>query len=323
MLTVAKTKEGQLIQASEAKKGNDYYCPRCGKIVHVRKTRFQCSFYHIHTVQHASLNEGSFHKMAKALLLDWAKENQVMASDEVVLGKQRADLLWQHTVIEIQQSAITSAELTKRHFGYRQLGYRDVWLAGPRFYYRQSRFNAQLIQYNQRYGFHLWEIHPATKQLKLWYHLTSVKSTARCQCFSYYPLTPNPCVKWQLIDTAQIVLHRLKMIERYRRRKDQRLASLINLCYGNHYPFWEVIEWLLLPVAVPYPNLLQELEWKLFLVGQKNGWQLSEPYNPCPLVSQQLTVLEHSFLQQLQQQGQRNFNFQRKMTACELQRSFL
>lgn len=304
MLVIAKTVTGEMIHARDAMQGIDYICLHCGQIVYVRTSKRGKCFYHLQTSSHKGINEGDFHKQAKQLWIDWSQSEHIKLAEEVIIGEQRADLLWENQVIEIQNSPITSQELSKRHQGYLQANLNDLWMAGPRFYYSHQS-SQKLVQYHPQLGCYLFEVHPQEQVVVLWYHLTSVKATTQKKVFNTSPFTSLPCLKECSINTSYVVQKRYKLIESYSHCHHQKLAELINLCYKHCYPFWDRLNWLLLPVSLPYQTLMQELEWKIYWLGWKKGWDLDLPENPHPLIVDHFSLLADSFQQQIDWQ-QRN-----------------
>lgn len=319
MMTVAQSMDGKLVQACDAESGKDYRCLRCNRIVRVHKTKYGWSFYHLGYRNHYSTNEGWFHQSAKQMLIDWGKKEAILVELEKVVGNQRADLRWgENKIFEIQDSPISNMKLKERHQGYHQKGWSDYWFVGPRFYYCRKNYN-KMVHYHPRLGCHLWEIHPESQQIHLYYHLTSMRITTKRMIFNQVP-TNFPVVRRKKINVANIVSWRLRQIKKKSYYHDSDLNQLIAHCYQSGLPFWETLPWFLIPVGLPYPNLVSELKWKYECVFGCFGDTIEETF---PLIEHHRELLQQNFQYQLKIQGQNGYNFLLSPAFLKFENSFI
>lgn len=320
MMTVAKTKTGKIIQASEASVGQNYFCLRCGKVVRVRQTKYGRSFYHWNFTPHSTNPEGKFHQAGKAMLLKWAEQWGANLSQEVVIGSQRADIVWgEDRIFEIQASPLSCQQLQDRHQQYRQQGWKDYWFGGSRFYYANQHYHS-MVHYHPQLGCHLWEIHPWQQQIHLYYHLTSVPQTTQHLVLTH-PVTRYPSIHLREVEVASLVAKRYRKMRQRAYYHDRSLSQLMAQCYEHHLAFWETLPWFLLPVSLPYPNLICELEWKYHCVFP--SWQVQSLQNCFPLIDHHVELLQQSFQYQLRKQGQMGYDFPLSPSFLKFEKSFM
>ena len=147
---------GRLVAASQARGGQDYHCPDCGRAVRLCRGK-QKGAYFAHCRGGTALpGETALHQRGKQQLAAWAHSRGWQPRLEVYLPaiQQRADLLvtirGRQVALEFQCSGLSCQRLAARNAGYRRLGIHPVWLLGPA--YRRSLRAAKRAQFTQLRG---------------------------------------------------------------------------------------------------------------------------------------------------------------------------
>lgn len=158
-----------------------FYCPACHRQV-VLKVGHYLQPHFAHQQRTACLTaegETAEHLAGKALLGELCRKQQLRFRYEVYLPalQQRPDLLIYHheenIALEFQCSPISVAKIRSRTQGYRQAGYRVIWILGQR-YQNQPWTQRQhaFLQYLPAWGWFQWHLQVRTKRLLLIHHIT-------------------------------------------------------------------------------------------------------------------------------------------------------
>lgn len=186
-MQVAKTKSGQWIDARQAKRGVDYYCGRCHRIVRCRRTKTGAFFYHYHgrDKKKEYQNESYQHREAKQQLARWFQQQGYHTQLEYEsCPLQRTDVFVQPNIaLEVQYSPLSAKDYRFRHEGYKQAEKIDYWLLAGRYYQQWSHFYP-FIQWSSRCGFHYYRYHDGWQ---LYYHLTAHSETVEVMTITHYP----------------------------------------------------------------------------------------------------------------------------------------
>lgn len=125
-MEVAFDKNNNFIYASDAIKGNEYFCPYCHENLILRKGKIVSPHY-AHKVDSDCVETGE--------MCEWHIRMQSYFSSEyreVVVEKDgkkhRADILKDNIVIEFQHSAISLDDFNERNNFYISLGYKVIWI---------------------------------------------------------------------------------------------------------------------------------------------------------------------------------------------------
>lgn len=132
---------GKRIDASEARREIQYYCPACGKPV-ILKSGIQNADHFAHIANECvdawNYDMSEWHiKMQRFFPAD---AREVVIKHKGII--HRADVLIENTVIEMQHSPISAEEFNNRNEFFTSLGYRVTWI----FDVRDRKYNDQ-IQY--------------------------------------------------------------------------------------------------------------------------------------------------------------------------------
>lgn len=158
-----------------------FYCPVCQQPVILKIGH--CLQPHFAHQQHADClaaeGETAEHLAGKALLGQWCRKQQLKFRYEVYLPalQQRPDLLvyYQTEVIalEFQCSPISVAMIRARTQGYRQAGYRFIWILGQRYQnHHWTQRQHAFLQYSASWGWFQWQLQVDAKRLFLIHHVT-------------------------------------------------------------------------------------------------------------------------------------------------------
>lgn len=157
------------IWATQAIKGECYFCPACGEQVILRQGKSNIShFAHFSSNDCLDNQEGETyeHLLGKQQIFEWALNNEWQPELEVYLPeiKQRADLLLtindQKVALEFQCSPLTLQRLSERNQGYASLNYKFWWILGSSYQRLINHYSAQKfiqLHHNQLF-LSFWEI---------------------------------------------------------------------------------------------------------------------------------------------------------------------
>jgi hypothetical protein len=138
---IAVDKNGKCIEASEARRELQYYCPSCGNPV-ILKSGIQNTDHFAHIANECAdawnYDTSEWHIKMQGFFPTDARE-VVIRHNGIV---HRADVFIENTVIEMQHSPISAEEFNDRNEFFTSLGYRVVWV----FDVRDKKYNNQ-IQY--------------------------------------------------------------------------------------------------------------------------------------------------------------------------------
>ncbi|WP_137629292.1 competence protein CoiA [Lactiplantibacillus daowaiensis] len=163
----------QAINATVAHRKTGYHCPGCQAPVQLKRgTVMTPHFAHQRDQACQTFSEGETaeHLLGKQQLAAWflASGYKVQLEAPLTAIHQRPDLLVQlpgqkPLAIEFQCSPLAVPRLKARTLGYRQHGYRVLWVLGTP--YQQARLRPtskalKFLQYNQQWGCYLafWDV---------------------------------------------------------------------------------------------------------------------------------------------------------------------
>lgn len=135
----------QLVNTSNAKKQQDYFCLECGQAVRIRRGLHRHThFYHLSPIricrQHG---KGMVHLQTQAFLQTALPPGESSLEHRFEQIGRVADLVWwPHKIIfEVQCSSITALEVEQRNKDYASLGFQVVWVLNDR-QYNKTRLSA-------------------------------------------------------------------------------------------------------------------------------------------------------------------------------------
>ena len=152
-----------------------YFCPHCEREVQLVYKDEQSYFKHIPSKVNLS-GENEEHAQSKRILTQALRAVHFNAQTEVNLanGQLRADILAaSNLAFEIQCAPLNKSEFRHRHFLYRQIGVKDIWIVGKRHFLRQNIKKSQLIFFrrNNFWREYYLEIDPFKKIIRLKYNV--------------------------------------------------------------------------------------------------------------------------------------------------------
>ncbi|BDZ31189.1 competence protein CoiA family protein [Lactiplantibacillus sp. WILCCON 0030] len=162
-MLMAENQSAQLIAATAADRKSVYRCPGCQAPVRLKRgTVMSAHFAHKANQACETFSEGETaeHILGKQQLAAWfaAAGYTVQLEARLPAIHQRPDVLvqlgnHQPLALEFQCSPIAVEKLTQRTKGYREHGYRVLWLLGSP-YQHQLRANAKALKFLQHH--HAW-----------------------------------------------------------------------------------------------------------------------------------------------------------------------
>ena len=152
-----------------------YFCPHCEREMQFVYKDEQSYFKHIPSKVNLS-GENEEHAQSKRILTQALRAVHFNAQTEVNLanGQLRADILAaSNLAFEIQCAPLNKSEFRHRHFLYRQIGVKDIWIVGKRHFLRQNIKKSQLIFFrrNNFWREYYLEIDPFKKIIRLKYNV--------------------------------------------------------------------------------------------------------------------------------------------------------
>ena len=152
-----------------------YFCPHCEREVQLVYKDEQSYFKHIPSKVNLS-GENEEHAQSKRILTQALRAVHFNAQTEVNLanGQLRADILAaSNLAFEIQCAPLNKSEFRHRHFLYRQIDVKDIWIVGKRHFLRQNIKKSQLIFFrrNNFWREYYLEIDPFKKIIRLKYNV--------------------------------------------------------------------------------------------------------------------------------------------------------
>lgn len=171
---VLAVNEAKLI-AGQERKGQHYYCPRCQREVTLVVRDDKPYFKHVAKLINLT-NEKKEHALSKKLLKTALTQACFDAQTEVSLasGQLRADVLASPILaFEIQCAPLNKSEFQHRHFLYRKIGVKDIWLVGRRHFLQDHIKKSQLIFFRKNKLWHDYylEINPYKNLITLKYNV--------------------------------------------------------------------------------------------------------------------------------------------------------
>lgn len=139
MQLYAKTLQQKIIAASQASKGQDYFCLECGSLVRKRGGIHRNDhFFHLHPPDSCRQNGKSMpHIQTQIFLESLLPPGESFLEYPFPTIKRIADVAWisNQLVFEIQCSPIKWEEIAARNKDYALMGYQVIWIL------HDSRFN--------------------------------------------------------------------------------------------------------------------------------------------------------------------------------------
>lgn len=140
MQIYALDKKGNLLQAKEGSRRQDYLCPECKIALRIRGGQWRrLHFYHLHP----SPNCRSNGKSLTHLQIQYAIQKLLIPEDVILECRfpeinRIADVAWpsKKIIFEIQCSAISREEVEARCRDYRSMGYCLVWILHDKLFNR-------------------------------------------------------------------------------------------------------------------------------------------------------------------------------------------
>lgn len=171
---VLAVEEAKLTKSNNKLKKH-YFCPHCEREVQLVYKDEQSYFKHIPSKVNLS-GENEEHAQSKRILTQALRAVHFNAQTEVNLanGQLRADILAaSNLAFEIQCAPLNKSEFRHRHFLYRQIGVKDIWIVGKRHFLRQNIKKSQLIFFrrNNFWREYYLEIDPFKKIIRLKYNV--------------------------------------------------------------------------------------------------------------------------------------------------------
>lgn len=171
---VLAVEEAKLTKSNNKVKKH-YFCPHCEREVQLVYKDEQSYFKHIPSKVNLS-GENEEHAQSKRILTQALRTVHFNAQTEVNLanGQLRADILAaSNLAFEIQCAPLNRSEFRHRHFLYRQIGVKDIWIVGKRHFLRQNIKKSQLIFFrrNNFWREYYLEIDPFKKIIRLKYNV--------------------------------------------------------------------------------------------------------------------------------------------------------
>lgn len=171
---VLAVEEAKLTKSNNKVKKH-YFCPHCEREVQLVYKDEQSYFKHIPSKVNLS-GENEEHAQSKRILTQALRAVHFNAQTEVNLanGQLRADILAaSNLAFEIQCAPLNKSEFRHRHFLYRQIGVKDIWIVGKRHFLRQNIKKSQLIFFrrNNFWREYYLEIDPFKKIIRLKYNV--------------------------------------------------------------------------------------------------------------------------------------------------------
>lgn len=171
---VLAVEEAKLTKSNNKVKKH-YFCPHCEREVQLVYKDEQSYFKHIPSKVNLS-GENEEHAQSKRILTQALRAVHFNAQTEVNLanGQLRADILAaSNLAFEIQCAPLNRSEFRHRHFLYRQIGVKDIWIVGKRHFLRQNIKKSQLIFFrrNNFWREYYLEIDPFKKIIRLKYNV--------------------------------------------------------------------------------------------------------------------------------------------------------
>ncbi|WP_280737540.1 MULTISPECIES: competence protein CoiA family protein [unclassified Enterococcus] len=180
-MLIAETTSGEIINLldfsgrQELLQGQ-FYCPTCHSPLIFKNGKIKMPhFAHYPQADCHSFSEGETleHLIGKRLFYQWGAGAALLEAALPDLP-QRPDLLFpQRLVIEFQCSPLSSQRLQERVAGYHAKKYQQWWLLGGRLAAanKLTPLTRNFCYFNQRLGFHFWQLLCQRKQVILYYHL--------------------------------------------------------------------------------------------------------------------------------------------------------
>ena len=128
---VAKDDNGKKIHITNTENGADYFCPRCGEKLFLKKNGLYKAPHFSHYP--GTMCKDSWHYDMSNWHFNWQNRFPVDCQEvDKRIGEQkhRADVLIEEckTVIEFQHSNLSKEEFEDRNNFYNELGYKVIWV---------------------------------------------------------------------------------------------------------------------------------------------------------------------------------------------------
>ena len=173
-ILVLAIEEAKLPQSNNKIKKH-YFCPHCEREMRLVSKDKRPYFKHIPSEINL-FGENKEHAQSKKLLTQALREVHFNAQTEASLadGQLRADVLAaSNLAFEIQCAPLNKSEFRHRHFLYKQIGIKDIWIVGKRHFLGQNVKKSQLIFFrrNNFWQDYYLEIDPFKKIIRLKYNV--------------------------------------------------------------------------------------------------------------------------------------------------------
>ncbi|MFS1663798.1 competence protein CoiA [Streptococcus sp. zg-JUN1979] len=236
---VAYNHLGQYVNVLEKvpEKGS-FTCPLCQKAVVLKRgSVMRPHFAHVRleACHFSGENESAEHLSLKAALYH-ALVKSAKVSVETVLPEidQIADI-WvnDHLSLEVQCSRLSQERLIERTKAYQTAGYQVLWLLGERLWLRDrlSPLQKQFLNFSANMGFYYWELDAKKRCLRLKY-LIYQDMKGRL----YYK-TKTCSFDGDILAFLRLP-YRLKKVESYRVKQDDKIQDYIQLKLYQNNNYW-------------------------------------------------------------------------------------
>ncbi len=181
-MLMAQDQQDHLILAADATRQAKYRCPGCQGMVRLKRGRVMAAHFAHQAAACQTFSEGETaeHLLGKQQLAAWFQASGYTVQIEAALPAlhQRPDVLVQQgsqppLALEFQCSPLSVTRLAERTQGYRQHGYRVLWVLGSPYHVsgrlRSHAKALKFLQYSPQWGCYLvfWDVTGPQLQLDL------------------------------------------------------------------------------------------------------------------------------------------------------------
>jgi competence protein CoiA len=173
-MMLAYDNQKQLIKAKEAEKGHGkFFCPGCQRPVMLKKGRHNLPHFAHYQSTCSTFSEGETeeHLVAKEMMYNWFINENIEMEAYLPKLKQRPDLLFGKTAIEIQCSPLSCERYLQRTQNYLRFNYSPWWILGKRLqpvpHQRWTQLQKACCRFSAELGFHLWLIDSEAQRVGL------------------------------------------------------------------------------------------------------------------------------------------------------------
>jgi len=283
-MLMAQDQQNHLILAADATRQAKYHCPGCQSAVRLKRGRVMAAHFAHQTAACQTFSEGETaeHLLGKQQLAAWFQASGYTVQIEAALPAlhQRPDVLVQQgsqppLALEFQCSPLSVTRLAERTQGYRQHGYRVLWVLGSP-YQVSGRLRAhakalKFLQYSPQWGCYLvfWDVTGLQLQLDLnllscdgdplylQRHYFPAQRVAVAELLQYRPSLTRPTV---VADHYQAYQRRLTL---GRLGQQPQVVTLQRFCYQHGGTLATMPNWVY-PMVAKVPILAGPyLSWYL------------------------------------------------------------